>query len=130
MADIMMQLGSFQFGLNTAAYQSLDRVKTYRWARQERIGKNDALQFTGFGEESINLSGVVYAQFGAGLGQLSDMRSSAQSGTPLLLVSGLGAIMGYWVIEEVREGQKIFAQYGAPKKQEFDIKLSYYGNVL
>jgi len=37
MPMIMMQLGGYQFHVDTAAYQRLQRVDEYRWATMERI---------------------------------------------------------------------------------------------
>ena len=97
MASVMMRLGLYKFSMGTAAYQELTRSTSYRWARQERINTNDALQMTGLGPETIQLRGRVH---------------------------------GLWVIEEVGETQSTFAARGAPRKQEFDIKLTRYDGGL
>ena len=46
-APVMLQLGAYQFGLNTAAFQGLQRSDDYRWPEQERLGREAALQFVG-----------------------------------------------------------------------------------
>lgn len=66
MATVMMRLGIYKFSLDSAAYQELSRAAAYRWARQERIGTNDALQFTGLGPETVDLRGVVFPLFRGG----------------------------------------------------------------
>ncbi|WP_367581142.1 phage tail protein [Sulfitobacter pontiacus] len=63
MAEVMMQLGFFQFSLDNAAYQRLSRSAEYRWARQARIGTNDALQFTGLGPETVEARGRDLSPF-------------------------------------------------------------------
>ena len=77
MAEVMMQLGFFQFSIDAATYQRLSRSTEYRWARQARIGTNDALQFTGYGPETIALEGVIYPHFRGGLKQVDKMRTQA-----------------------------------------------------
>ncbi|AWM87380.1 phage tail protein [Microvirga sp. 17 mud 1-3] len=124
----MMRLGNFSFGINTAAYQELRRDAEYKWPAQERFGQDDALQYTGPGQESITLSGVILTAYRGGAGQLNQLRSLAAQGRPQLLVSGLGAIMGRWVIERVSEGQTVFAAAGHPRRQEFTVQLRKYGN--
>lgn len=126
MAGVMLQLGRYQFQLDTAAYQSLTRSSEYRWARQPRIGSNDALQFTGYGPDTIELEGVIYPHFRGGLGQLDKLRRQAGLGFPLPLVSGLGKFMGVWVVESVGEGQRVFAPGGIPHRQDFNMRLGRY----
>jgi len=130
MADVMMQLGGFQFSIDRAAYQELSRSAEYRWAEQARIGAADALQFTGYGAEEISLRGVIYPEYKGGTGQVAVMRTQASLGVPLPLISGGGGVFGLWVIMGVREGQRIFARGGAPRRQEFELRLRRYDGGL
>jgi phage protein U len=125
-----MRLGAYRFSIDTAAYQNLTRSTAYRWARQERIGTNDALQFTGLGPDQIQLSGVVFTAFEGGLGQVDRMRLQASIGIPLPLISGRGRILGLWCIETIGEGQSYFVARGAPMRQEFDLSLTRYDGGL
>lgn len=126
MNEIMMQLGSFQFGIQTAAYETLRRSTEYQWAEQKRFGKLDALQYVGPGQDKITLSGTVYPEFNGGTKQLEDMRAMAAQGRPLLMVSGLGDLMGRWVILAVGDTGSIFAQAGVARKQEFELELRLF----
>ena len=130
MAEVMMQLGFFQFSLDTAAYQRLGRSTEYRWARQSRIGSNDALQFTGYGPETIEIEGVIYPHFRGGLKQIDKMRTQAGLGIPLPLVSGLGRVLGLWVVETISEGQEVFAAQGIPHRQDFTMRMTRYDGGL
>ena len=78
-APVMLQLGAYQFGLNTAAFQGLQRSDDYRWPEQERLGREAALQFVGPGATTINLDGVIYPEWRGGAGQLDAMRAEAGS---------------------------------------------------
>ncbi|MFY0309621.1 phage tail protein [Leisingera sp. D0M16] len=126
----MLQLGSYQFSIDNAAYQNLQRSTEYRWAAQERIGAADCLQFTGFGSDSITLQGVIYPHFRGGLGQVDKMRRTASLGFPLPLVAGTGQVLGVWVVEGVSEGQRTFAAQGAPLRQDFTISIRRYDGGL
>jgi len=130
MADVMMQLGFFQFSIDNAAYQELSRSAEYRWAEQERIGASDALQFTGYRSEEIELRGVIFPEYKGGTGQVSRMRTQAALGFPLPLISGGGGVFGLWVIVAVREGQRIFAGGGTPRRQDFEIRLKRFDGGL
>jgi phage protein U len=127
MSETMMALGSYRFSIDSAAYQELKHSQAYRWQTQERLQRRPAMQFVGAGEESIELSGLIYPHFKGGLEQLDTMRAEASKGQPLLLVDGLGFVWGQWVITQIDEGQSFFQGNGQPLKQSFQLKLVNYG---
>ena len=127
MSETMMALGSYRFSIDSAAYQELKHSQAYRWQAQERLQRRPAMQFLGAGEESIELSGVIYPHFKGGLEQLDTMRTEANKGQPLLLVDGLGFVWGQWVITQIDEGQSFLQGNGQPLKQSFQLKLVNYG---
>lgn len=124
---LMMKLGPFKFGVRTAAYQETNRSTEYRWARQELHGQPEALQYIGPGAETLTIVGVIYPEHWSGTGQVDAMRAAASQGEPLIMVSGLGAVLGKWVIEKIDEKQSVFAGSGVPRKQEFTITLRRFG---
>lgn len=119
----MMRLGSFKFGVYTAAYQSLDRSTEYKWGEQALFMNYDQLQYLGPGADLITVQGFVYPEYKGGTGQLNNLRDLGATGQPQLLISGFGSIMGRWVIQQVNEGQTIFAAGGIPRRQEFNVQL-------
>ncbi len=127
MSETMMALGSYRFSIDSAAYQELKHSQAYRWQAQERLQRRPAMQFVGAGEESIELSGVIYPHFKGGLEQLDTMRAEASKGQPLLLVDGLGFVWGQWVITQIDEGQSFLQGNGQPLKQSFQLKLVNFG---
>ncbi len=124
---MMMILGIYRFTINNAAYQMLKRQSEYRWQEINRMGANPALQFTGFGVETIDLEGVIYPHFKGGLRQVTLMRAEAGIGKPLMLISGNGNAFGRWCIVKISENQSVFMKDGAPLKIEFSISLKRYG---
>lgn len=124
--SVMMQLGSFQFSLNTAAYQEFSRTTEYRWSAQQVVGQNDNLQYNGKNRQAITLTGLVYPHYRGGLNQITSFKSLADEGQPQLLVDGLGNVHGRWVIERVEEGHKVFGERGIPYKQSFTIQIRFY----
>ncbi len=125
--NMMMILGVYRFAISSAAYQSIKRQSEYRWQEVNRIGANPALQFTGFGVETIELEGVIYPHFKGGLRQATLMRAEAGLGKPLILISGNGFAFGRWCIVKISENQSVFMKDGAPRKIEFSIDLKRYG---
>lgn len=128
MADIMMQLGGYQFSVDTAAYQQLQRSTQYKWASQDRIGEREALQHTGPGTDTITLTGTVLPLYKGGTTQLDAMRAEGDKGKPLLLVDGRGCNHGQWVLEKIDETGEIYAQAGVAKRQSFSLKLRKYSD--
>lgn len=122
----MMRLGSFKFGVYTAAYQSLERNTEYKWGEQAVFMNYDDLQFLGPGTDTMTLQGVVFPEYKGGTGQIEELRSLGATGRPQLLISGFGKIMGQWVIQQVSEGQTVFAAAGVPRRQEFTVSLRRY----
>lgn len=122
----MMTLGGLTFGVDTAAYQQLERATEYLWPSQERFGNAPAVQFTGTGDETITLPGVIYPEWFSNTKQVDAMRTAAAAGKPLTMIDGRGNAMGKWVITNVKETQSIFAQAGVARKQEFSLSLKKY----
>lgn len=128
-ASMMMQLGGYQFGILTAAYQELERATEWRWPSQDRFGLAPVLQFVGPAGDTITLPGVIFPEWRGGIGQVDAMRAEAAKGTPLSLIDGRGNTMGTWVIERVTEKQAIFAAAGVPRRQEFTLSLRRYAEA-
>jgi phage protein U len=123
----MMKLGEYTFSIDSAAYQSLSRSTEYRWQSQSRVGRLPSMQFMGPGSETISLNGTLYPPFRGGLGQLDAMRAMAGKGEPLMLTDGTGRIWQHWIIEQVEETQQVLFNDGTPRKVEFRLQLSRYG---
>lgn len=130
MGRVMMRLGIYKFSIGTAAYQELSRSASYRWARQERIGTNDALQFTGMGPETVDLRGAIFPLFNGSGNETAKLRLQASIGLPLPMIDGLGKVWGLWAVEQINEKQSVFLDNGAAKKIEFDLRLARYDGGL
>lgn len=126
MADIMMILGPYPFGLDTAAFQELNRNTEWRWPSQDVFDSRPVVQFTGAGDDSITLPGVIFPEYWAGTGQLDALRALGDQGEPQTLIDGRGNVLGEWVITSVQERQTIFAQAGVGRRQEFTVALKRF----
>lgn len=130
MRTYMARLGSFMFGIDTAAFQELQRVSSYRWQSKERIGRKPAQQNTGQGADTISLSGVIYPHYRGGLGQISQLRDQAANGDPLPLIYAsetVGQYLGRWCVTSIEETRTVFFDNGTPRKIEFSLSLVEYG---
>lgn len=123
---VMMMLGPFMFAMDTAAYERWQRSAEYRWAKQEHPGRRPTLQFTGPGDESVELEGTIFPEFRGGANQVSAMRELAGLGKPMLLVDGLGIFHDLWVITRVEETLTILRGDGNAKQIQFRLSLQRY----
>lgn len=130
MRTYLARLGAFTFGINTAAFQDLQRVSTYRWEGKNRIGRKPAQQNLGDGADTIRLTGVIYPHYRGGLGQMAALRAQASTGEPLPLVyafESVGQYCGKWCITSIEETRTVFFDNGTPRKIEFSLSLVEYG---
>lgn len=130
MRTYMARLGSFTFGIDTAAFQELQRSSTYRWQAKDRIGRKPAQQNTGQGADTISLSGVIYPHYRGGLGQIAALRQQAATGEPLPLIYAdetVGQYLGRWCVTAIEETRTVFFDDGTPRRIEFRLSLVEYG---
>lgn len=123
MADVMVMLGQFQFGLDTAAFQELNRNTEWRWPAQDVFDGRPVVQFTGWGEDTISLPGIIYPEYWGGTAQLDALRALGDTGQPQMLLDGRGNVLGLWVVTGVQERGSVFAQGGVARRQEFTVSL-------
>lgn len=121
---MMLALGFFVFMRQTLPFQSMQRDAEYRWPSNSRIGKRDAFQFLGVGEEKITLSGELYPEITGGKLTLTAVRLMAEEGRAWPLLSGNGMIYGMYVINSVSETGAEFFSDGSPRKITFNLALT------
>lgn len=120
---MMMCLGMFIFGLDTAAYQDLDRQTAWRFAKNPRVGARDAYQFTGNGDDTITLSGWLAPELTGTSFSLDALRTMADTGQAWILIKGTGRIYGTFIITSLNQKESILGSDGDPAKIEFTITL-------
>lgn len=126
MTEVMMILGSFEFKIATAAFQSLNRRHSQNKAVLKRIGRKSASQHIGTELGSIKLNGVILPHWNGGWGQMDRLRAMADSGNPYILIDGFGKNWGLWEITDVVEKNSGYFN-GAPLQIDFDVTLQEYG---
>ncbi|NCA70899.1 MAG: phage tail protein [Sphingobacteriia bacterium] len=120
--SVMLSLGSYRFGLNTAAYQTLERSAEWRWPQQDVIGRFPVRQWVGPGNRTIKLQGLVLPSWKGMLGlpnlisrvpelagiigQITTIQSLLQRGNINLLALGEGK----WQLDALR----VDAEAGVP----------------
>ena len=128
MSNIMLALGAYRFGINTAAYKTLQRSSRYRWQSQMRTGRKPALQYLGPDSDNISLDGEILPHFKGGLGQIQQMREQADKGEALILTDSNGTVWGKWCIGSIEETWSDLMADGKPRRITFRLTLREYGD--
>ena len=121
----MLQIGPVQFTVRGPGYDSLAHAARFEWPAQGRFGRRDALQFTGEGEESVQVQGTIYTDHMTGAGAIRQLKALAR--VPQMVVAGSGDVLGLWSIVDVTNVQTYAKADGTPRKIEFTVVLLRYG---
>lgn len=127
---VMMQLGDFTFSIDELAYNSMKTDFAWSWAEQGRIGKQDLLQYTGKSAPTRTLDGEAHASLGSSIGALKSLSQLGDLAQPLLMVSGYGDVLGYWVVVSVSSNTRTFLPGGSARHATFSMTLKFYGYDL
>ncbi len=120
---MLLALGLFAFGIDTLAFDEIQRKSSWRHATATRIGARDASQYTGPGDETISLPGSVFTEIADGKVSLDEIRRMANTGDAWPLVDGRGYVYGAYVITGLTETLKHLWPDGSPRQIDFTIDL-------
>ncbi|KVN57529.1 phage tail protein [Burkholderia stagnalis] len=121
---MMLSLDQFVFSLQTAPYRELQRQRNWKHRTSSRVGTRDASQYTGAGDDTITLNGMVAADNGVGaIASLDELAAMGDAGDAYALVDGSGTIYGAYVIESLNETATYHTPEGIAKKIEFNLTL-------
>ncbi|CAB5564704.1 phage tail protein [Citrobacter sp. wls715] len=129
-ARVMMMLGNFAFSIDTTAYHQLTREASWRWSEQERIGKQDLLQYTGKPGRTVRLEGQSHAFFRKGVGAVNELFDLAEQAKPQQLVSGEGDVLGWWVVTDFSDTTSKFLPGGGHRNKNWTMTLKHYADDL
>jgi phage protein U len=121
---MLLALDQFVFGMETLAFQELQRQTQWKHRTTSRVGARDARQFMGPGEDTITLTGVLAPELTGKLSSLQDLRKMADAGAAYAMVDGAGTVYGAFVIEGLNEGQSLHYADGTPRRVEFTLSLA------
>ena len=127
---IMLSLGDFEFSIDTVAYKTLSREASWRWAEQQRTGKQDLLQYTGKPGRTAKLEGEAHSSFKNGVVAIDDLYDLADLAEPQLLVTSEGDVMGYWVVKDFTDTTTSLQPGGSARHKTFSVTIQHYGDDL
>lgn len=127
---VMLMLGDFAFSIDSTAYSQLTREASWRWSEQERIGKQDLLQYTGKPGRTVRLEGESHVFFRKGVDAVNDLFDLADLARPQQLVSGAGDVLGWWVVTDFTDTTSRFLPGGGHRNKNWTITLKHYADDI
>ena len=121
---MLMGLGDFVFGLDTLAYNELQRQTQWKHRASPRVGARDSRQYTGPGDDTITLSGTLAPALMGDPESIGKLRKMADAGKGYAMVDGAGVVYGVFVIESLSESQMQHYEDGTPRLTDFTIGLA------
>ncbi|CBW73708.1 Phage tail protein [Mycetohabitans rhizoxinica HKI 454] len=121
---MMMSLDQFVFGLKTVPYRELQRQRSWKHRTTSRVGARDGSQYTGIGEDTITLNGLLAPDNGIGTtASLAQLVRMADAGHAYVLVDGIGHVYGAFVIDSLRETASYHTRAGIARRIEFSLTI-------
>ncbi|KTG96488.1 phage tail protein, partial [Enterobacter hormaechei] len=103
---------------------------SWRWSEQERIGKQDLLQYTGKPGRTVRLEGESHAFFRKGVDAVNDLFDLADQNQPQQLVSGEGDVLGWWVVIDFSDMTSRFLPGGGHRNKNWTMTLKHYADDI
>jgi phage protein U len=120
---MLASLGLFVFELPTLAFDELQRRRDWRHEEAKRVGARSALQFTGPGEDTISLTGMLVPGLTGTFASLDTLVEMADAGENHSFVDGNGAVWGEFAIVALDLRRKHIMDDGVPRLTDFAIDL-------
>lgn len=126
----LLALGSHVFEIAPLNFQQLVRETTVKFPAIARFGQRPSRQHTGFGEDPITISGLLYPDELGGRAEFAAIRATQQRAQPVTLMGWsqedavAADIWGKVVILTVRDTQTYINSFGHGRKLSFEIELA------
>jgi hypothetical protein len=131
----LLSIGPHKFEIAPMSFQQLEDETVAEWKAIARFGGRPGQQFTGFGEDPIRISGLLYPEELGGRDAIDAIRETQRAKKPVLMVGwttderAAAKVFGRVAIKSVRRTQTNINAYGQGRKIAFDIGLVPIGDV-
>ena len=132
MGTPLLALGPHVFEIAPLNFQEIERSTKTLWPTISRFGGRPGRQFTGYGEDSITITGLLFPDEMGGRDEYEAIRVTQAAAKPVLMLgwatgSSMAAnLFGRVVILNVQDTQSIINRQGFGLKIEFSIDVAPY----
>lgn len=120
---MLLALGMFDFSIDTALFNQLQRRRNWRHPSGDRVGARAVSQFAGQGDDTITLGGLLAPGQIGHAEALDDIALMADAGAAYPLLDGEGYVYGAFVITDLDETKRNFLVDGQALTVDFVITL-------
>lgn len=114
----LLALGPHKFEIAPMSFQQLEDETVANWQAIARFGGRPGFQMTGFGEDPITISGLLYPEELGGREELDAVRATQKRGLPVLMVGWAG---------DQSEKARVFGQVGIRRVQRTQTNINRSG---
>ena len=132
----LLALGRHMFEIEPLNFQQLARETTVKFPAIARFGQRPVRQFTGFGEDPIRISGLLYPDELGGRAEYEAIRATQRAAEPVTMMgwsyadTSRAEVWGQVVILSVSDTQTRFNAAGHGRKLAFDIEVAPVGDFV
>ncbi|KAA6405678.1 phage tail protein [Candidatus Tokpelaia sp.] len=129
MSNVLMMLGPHMFTITALSFQKLSEEFSAEWAVMPHFGASPGLQFTGFGEDTKTISGVLFPQEFDNRIYIDAVTATIRAAIAVPFISwasGLAmaaTIHGRVVIKSIKKDHDYINRYGQPGRITYSIDI-------
>lgn len=126
----LLGLGQHMFDIEPLNFQRLQRETTVKFPSISRFGQRPTRQMTGYGEDPIRISGLLYPDELGGRAEFEALRNTQARARPVTLmgwsavISERAQVWGQVVIISITDTQTHINRAGHGRKLSFDIEVA------
>jgi len=125
----LLALGPHIFEIAPLNFQRIERETEVKWPAIARFGGRPGRQMTGFGEDPIRISGLLFPEEFGGREEFEALRATQLAARPVImagwaLTGSAARIFGRVVILRVRDVQDSINRDGFGRRLAFDIEVA------
>lgn len=125
----LLSLGPHVFEIAPLNFQQIVRTTEAKWPAIARFGTYPARQFTGFGEDTITISGLLFPDEMGGRSEYEAIRLTQRAARPVPMMGwggqGMSALLfGLVVIVTVSDQQTSINRDGQGRRLAYDVDVA------
>lgn len=129
----VLGIGPHVFEILPLSLQRIDEVTRAKWPSVARFGRSAARQFTGLGDDSFRIEGLIFNEEWGGHDEYIALKLTQRQGVPVDLVGwGPGAayarVYGAVVLLDVGARHESIGLGGVGRKITFTIEMAPFGD--
>lgn len=130
MGTPLLALGPHIFEIAPLNFQQIERSTEALWPTISRFGGRPGRQFTGYGDDRLTITGLLFPDEMGGRAEYEAIRVTQAAARPILMLgwaTGLSmaaTLFGRVVILNVQDTQSLINRQGFGRKIEFSIEVA------